>query len=193
MKVEVTVSRESLVINVDGFVLDVYKELEAENVEGAGKKHVWLASVAYEIRRRHVRLVEIEKKAYMSFWGEWAVKWLKVKDLQITLDTTSSTIARMFGDLSITDKIRYVFEIGMRLMPQKQQKWDRWKDFFDDTSVDPKLKELCRDMYALEFEKGMTYDKIADLEARMAAMVDTLKVAAEGYRVREARNGGIRF
>lgn len=187
MKVEVIVERERLVIDVDGFVLDVSEELGSESVEHAIKKSVWLYGVAYEIERRYNRFVGVEKKAFMGFWREWAIKWLRAKGMPDTMDLIDSTVARMFGeekrdrmDMKVNEKIGYLYDIA-RVFQGKRKSYSSLKEFLRDDEVSDNLKDLCREMYKLELEENMTYDRVIDTEARMFCLVRSLKTAAEGY------------
>jgi len=194
MKVEVDVGRELVLINVDGFSLDVYKELASESVEGATKKSVWLFSVAYELKRRLQKITEIEKKSYMAFWRDWAERWLKNRDATVSLEKVDAVVARMFGDISVSEKVLYVYDICNMMRPLKARKYETWKEFFKDKDVDQKIQNTCMEMFRLEIEEVKTYDRIVEMEIRLQAMVDTIKAAAEGYKMREMKTpSSLRF
>jgi cell division protein FtsL len=194
MKVEVSVEREFVLISVDGFQLDVYKELSAESVEGATKKSVWLSSVAYELRRRLQKITEIEKKSYMAFWRDWAERWLKNREATVSLEKIDAVVARMFGDISVTEKVLYTYDICNTMRPLKARRYETWKEFLNDTSVDQKIRNTCLDMYRLEIEENKSYDRIIEMEIRLQAMVSTIMVAADGYKMREMKTpSSLRF
>jgi hypothetical protein len=201
MKVEVNISKDSLIIVVydvgnpksieDGVQLNVYDELGQEIVKDAVKKSVWLASVAYEINRRLYRLIEVEKKAYMAHWREWAIKWSKVKGMKDTMDIVDSCVSKIFGDCSIGDKVQFVFDI--RGVHKKNIKIEKWPDFFNNDDIDDAVKKICRDMYRLELEKKMTYDRVIDLESRMQTIVSSLRAAADGYKRKSEQEKQLKF
>jgi len=191
MKVEIEVDKQSLSILVDGYKLDVYKDLESCDVDDATKKYVWLSSIAFEVERRLTRFTELEEKEYMSFWREYATKWLKVKDMKDTMDLIDSTVSRIFGNVSVSDKIAMIYSISSVVINNKH--FERWGDFFNDPNVNDRIKDFGRNMYRLEFEKNMTYDKLIDLKVRMIAIVKTVKAAAEGYRLKSQKGKNFTF
>lgn len=192
MKVEVDVSKDSLIIGIDGVEIDVYNDLSKEMVEDSIKKSIWLASIAYEVNRRLHRFVEIEKRSYMTHWREWAIKWTKVKGMKDTMDIIDSAVSKLFGDSSIKEKIQNVFDV--RGMVKKDvDRFETWGKFFNDDDVSDVIKDHCRAMYRMELEKNMTYDKMVDLESRMTTIVSSLKIAADGYKRKSEQEKSLKF
>jgi len=192
MKVEVNVSKDSLIVDVDGMILDVYGDLSKEMVEDVIRKSVWLSSISYEVKRRLTRFSEVEKKSYMTHWREWAIKWAKVKGLKDTQENINDCVAKIFGDILIKEKIRYLFDIrGM--LRKDTDKFDTWGDFFNDDDISEDVKRMCKEMYKIEFEKKMNYEKVIELEARMATIVASLRDASVGYKMKSEQEKSMRF
>jgi len=190
MKVEILVEREKLVINVDGFELDVYKDLENDIVEDPVKKSIWFSGVAYEVERRYFRFMEIEFKECQSFWRYWATRWLKAQDMKDTGDNVEAALPRLFSSTtSVNDKVTYLYHVLRKVRPQKS--YEKWDDFFNDGTIDKLVKNECEEMYRIEFERKQTYDRMVETGGRMLSMAKTLKAVAEGYREKLYQEGRI--
>jgi len=179
MKIEVEVDKDRLLVDIDGFKFNVLEDLGKEFVEDVVKKAVWFASIAYEVERRYVRFIEVEKRQYMNHWRLWALKWIRVKDQKDTSDFIDSCVADIFSDYSISNKLKYLFEINGRRLSKE---YSRWAEFFNDDSVPDFLKNDCREMFKIELENKITYDKMIDIETRMSYIVKCLKYIADGYK-----------
>lgn len=187
MKVEVDIGREKFVIDVDGFQVDVYRDLENEMTDDPVKKSAWLSGVAYEVERRYSRFVSVEKGAYMMHWKLWAARWLKAKDIRDTADNISTAIAKIFSDAPVDEKVKFLYSV-LRLVPPSRR-FERWEEFYHDESISSHIKDECSEMFKLEMEHNMTFDKALDRESRMLSIVKSLKAASDAYKEKMYQEG----
>lgn len=182
-KVEVTVDKNTFEVKVEDYKLNVYDELGKELTPDVLKKSAWLAGIAHEVERRYTRFVEIEKREYMAHWKYWAHRWLAAKDMKETSENLKDTVAMLFGNCSINDKIKYIYAVEGRAFPAGK-KFELWREFFNDMDIPQFIRDTGRDMYKVELEtpNSMTYDKAIDIDSRMLAIVNSLRTAAEGYK-----------
>jgi hypothetical protein len=184
MKVDIEIGKSgSVIVKVDDYVLDVTDELRTEVIADVEKKYVWLSSLAYEIERRYTKLTEGEKRACMAHWNDWAVRWLKARDINQTSDLIGNAVAHLFGEATINQKVQYLHEVSCMMLPLKKKNYERWSDFFNDPAVSDNLKETCRKMFSLELERNQDYDKMVMAESKLHSIVQTLKACAQGYKL----------
>lgn len=188
MKVEITVEKDKFIVDVDGFKLDVYKDLENDIVEDPIKKAAWLSGVAYEVERRYYRFTEVEKKECLIHWKIWAVRWLKAKDMKDTADNVDCAVAKIFSGLDVDSKLDCLYSI-LRKDTTTKKRYERWEDFYRDDAVAEFIKNECSEMFKLEFEQNMTFDKVIDRESRMLSIVKSLKAASEAFKEKVYQEG----
>lgn len=191
MEIRVEVDSEQLLIRIDEYILDAYEDFGREMIDDAHRKAMMMKSYAYEIERRAVRVVEIDKRKLMAHWRRFAVLYANKRGVPSTSDHLTDIIAMLFSQKDLGEKIADGYFLGgFMLMPGKT--WGTWPDFFNDPAVSKEVKAFIDDMFSKELQNRQTYDKVIDQEARLLAIARTLKAVAEIYRLRAIEEGQIK-